>query len=273
LEREKGNDGIGPVKISKEDFGGKLEGGREMKRRVSPLLISLCTGIFFLSCSASHRVIVVYDRADGLKTGDRVYWESQVIGRVGTLEKDPKAGTDVPLEINQDFSHRVTDQSRFLIQRDPVRAGHQAVEMVQLAPGGQPLPNGAVVEGSTSFSFMVEKGSREIQGWSRLFQDNMDRLEKEMKRLSEQEWQKELERQMKEWTRELERSSAEARRYFKKEILPQLEEAVQDLLGRLKELEREKEGHPLERELDHLQRTLGSRDRGQNSSLHPLFEG
>jgi hypothetical protein len=243
-----------------------------MKRRVSPLLISLCTGIFFLSCSASHRVVVVYDQADGLKSGDRVYWENQVIGQVGTLEKNPKGGTDVPLEIKKDFSHMVTDQSRFLIQTDPVRAGHQAVEMVQLAPRGQPLPNGAVVEGSTSFSFMVEKGSREIQGWSGLFQDTMDRLKKEMNRLSEQGWQKELERQMEEWNRELERSGQEVRRYFKKEILPQLEEAVQDLLRRLKELERGKEGHPLERELDHLKRTLGSRDRGQNSSLHPLFE-
>jgi hypothetical protein len=228
-----------------------------MKRRVSLLMIFLGSAIFFLSCSVSHRVVVVYDQADGLETGDRVYWEDRVIGRVETLEKNPQAGIHVPLEIKKDFSPMVTNQSRFLIQTDPLRAGHQAVEMVQLAAGGQPLPNGAVVEGSTSFSLLVEKGSREIQGWASLFQDHMSGLEKEMSRLSEREWQKKLEGQMEEWARELERSSQEVRRYFKEEILPQLEEAVQDLLRRLKELEKEEEGRPLERELDHLKRTLG----------------
>ena len=150
----------------------------------------------------------------------------------------------------------LTDQSRFLIEADPFKPGNQSVRMVQLSPEGNPLPNGAVVEGSTSSSLMMEKGSRELQGWSKFLQEAIDRFQKEIRRFSEKEGQEELERQMDEWTRELERSSEELRRYFQKEVLPQLEQAVQDLLRRLRELG--KDGRSLEEKLKQLKRTLDS---------------
>ena len=132
----------------------------------------------------------------------------------------------------------LTDQSRFLIVPDPFKPGNQSVRMAQLSPKGNPLPDGAVVEGSTSFSLMMEQGSRELQGWSKFLHDVINRLQKEIRRLSEKEWQEELERQLERWTRELERSSEDVRRYFQKEVLPQIERAVRDLLRRLKELEK-----------------------------------
>ncbi len=48
------------------------------------------------------------------------------------------------------------------------------------------------------------------------------------------------------------------RRYFQKEILPRLEQAVQDLLRRLKELGRGEDGKPLEEKFEQLKRTLYS---------------
>lgn len=105
---------------------------------------------------------------------------------------------------------------------------------------------------------MLEKGSREFLGWSKLFQDAIDRLEREFRRLSKKEWQKELEEQMDGWIRELKRSGEEVRRYFQKEVLPRLEQAVQDFLQWLEEQGKEKDGKPLEEKLEELKRTLHS---------------
>ncbi len=230
-----------------------------MKEKIFRLLLLLFIGTGVLSCASHPRLTVIYDRPAGLKPGDRVLWENQVIGSVGTLEVSPEGKTSVPLYIQKDFRPRITDQSRFLVEGDPLKPANRSVKMVQLFPGGNPLPDGAVVEGSTSFSIMMEKGSRELEGWAKFFQDTIDRLEKEIHRLSEKEWEKELERQLERWTRELERSSEDVRRYFQKEVLPQLEQAVHDLLRRLKELGKEKGVQSLEEKLERLKGTLDSR--------------
>jgi len=235
-----------------------VEGDNKMKEKISLFLFILLLGMGLLSCAGHYRVMVMYDRAEGLKSGDRVYWENKVIGSVGSLETNSRGRTLVPLTIKNDFRYNVTNLSRFLIQADPNKPGNQSVTMVQLKGEGKPLPDGSVVEGSTSFSIMLEKGNRELLGWSKLFQDAVDRLEKEFRRLAKKEWQKELEEQMDGWIRELKRSGEDVRRYFQKEVLPRLEQAVKDSLQWLKEQGKEKDGQPLEEKLEELKRTLDS---------------
>ena len=121
---------------------------------------------------------------------------------------------------------------------------------------GKPLPDGAGVEGSTSFSLMVERGSRGIQGIPQVLQDALDRLSKELGRLSDRQWQKELESQLDSWTRQLKKAGEDTRHFFEKEVLPKLEQSVQDLLQRLKELGKEKDGKILQEKLERLKRTL-----------------
>ena len=228
-------------------------------------IICLLTFLFISvlgGCASHPRLTVMYDRAEGLKPDDRVLWQDQPIGSVGTLAPDPKGKTLVSLYIKKDFRPLLTDQSRFLIEPDPFKPGNQSVRITQLSPKGNPLPDGAVVEGSTSFSLMMEEGSRELQSWSNLLLNVIDRLQKGIRGHSEKEWQEELERQLDRWTRELERSSEEVRRYFQKEVLPQIEQAVRDLLRRLKELE--KDGQSLEEKLERIKRTLDSRAEGIN---------
>ena len=211
------------------------------------------------SCASPHKVMVMYDRPGSLKPGDRVIWENQTIGSVGDFQANPSGKTVVPLQVKPDFREALTDQSRFLIQADPDRPGSQMVKMVLLTSGGKPLPDGAVVEGSTSFSLMIERGSRGIQGIPQFLQDALDRLSKEVGRLSDREWQKELESQLDSWDRELKKAGEDTRRYFQKQVLPKLEQAVQDLVRRLKDLGKEKDGEILEEKLDQLKRTLQNR--------------
>ncbi len=226
-----------------------------MKTSCIFLLIML---LVLASCASPHRVLVIYDRPGGLKPGDRVIWENQTIGSVGNFQANPSGKTIVPLQVKADYRQALTDQSRFLIQSDPDRPGNQSVKMVLLASGGPPLPEGTVVEGSTTSSYFIEKGARDVQALPKLFQNGLDLLAKELGRLSEREWQKELESQLDAWTRELQMSGEEARRYFQSEVLPKLEKAIQDFLRRLKELGRELDGKSLEDKLENLKRTLHS---------------
>lgn len=225
-----------------------------MKTSCSLLLMILLLGV--TSCATPHKVMVMYDRTAGLNPGDRVIWENQTIGSVGDFQANPSGKTVVPLQVKPDFREALTDQSRFLIQADPDRPGSQMVKMVLLSSGGKPLPDGAVVEGSTSFSLMIERGSRGIRGIPQILQDALDRLSTELGRLSDREWQKELESQLDSWERELKKAGEDTRRYFQKEVLPKLEQAVQDLVRRLKDLGKEKDGKILGEKLDQLKRTL-----------------
>jgi hypothetical protein len=227
-----------------------------MKTSHSLLLMILLLGV--TSCASPHKVMVLFDRPGSLKPGDRVIWENRTIGSVGDFQANPSGKTVVPLQVKPDFREALTDQSRFLIQADPDWPGSQMVKMVLLSSGGKPLPDGAVVEGSTSFSLMVERGSRGIQGIPQALQDALDRLNKEVGRLSDREWQKELESQLDSWTRELKKSGENTRRYFQEEVLPRLEQSVQDLLRRLKEMGKEKDGKSLEEKFDRIKRTLSN---------------
>ena len=226
-----------------------------MRARLVPLLLMAILGVIW-GCAGPHKIMVLYDRPGALQPGDRVVWENQVIGTVGDFRANPAGKTVVPLQIKPDFRQALTDQSRFSIQADPDRPGNQSVRMVLLSSTGKPLPDGAVVEGSTTFSILLEKGSRGLQGIPQILQDAVDRLGEDFRRLSDREWQKELESQLDTWTRELKRSGEETRRYFQKEVLPQLERAVQDLLRRLRELGKEADVKSLEEKLEKLKQTL-----------------
>jgi hypothetical protein len=230
-----------------------------MKTRPVWIVAFVLLWIASSSCAAKPRVFVVYDNPGTLTADDRVYWENLVIGSVGDLERNPGGRTVVPLRIKEDFRPAVTDRSRFVIEADPLTPGRQSVKMVQAGSGGAPLPEGAVVPGSTRSSLLQEKGGSELEGWSKLLQELIDRIDEEIRRLSPKDWLKDLERQIDLWIQLLESSSQEARRYFKKEVLPQIERVLEDALRRLKELGKEKEGKSLEKKFEELKRTLDSR--------------
>ena len=207
-----------------------------------------------LACVGSLQLTVFYDRDGGLKQEDPVLWDQREIGKVHLVKQNPQGRVAVGLRIGSDFREKITDKSRFLIQSDPKDYCQKHVEMVNLAEGGNPLPNGAEVEGSTYFSLQLERGSRGLAAWSQLLQQELERWQKELNQLPEEEWYKELERQMDYWLSEMGQAGVETRRYFKEEVLPRLEETVRDLKRRLRELNKEEEADILEIKLEELRR-------------------
>jgi ABC-type transporter Mla subunit MlaD len=224
-----------------------------MGRKSIWVFVVILVSILVLACSARPRVLVLYDNPQGLKPGDRVLFDNQVIGSVGDFDANPKGDTTVPLFIKRPYRAKVTDKSRFVIEHDPLKTGSQSVRMVQLSPGGKPLPDEAVVVGSNPLDLTMEKGS---SGFTDVLQDILKGLEKQISGLPVEQWRKELERQLDLLNQQIAKGTEEARRRFQKEILPRIEQAVQELLRQLRKLGKEDEGKTLERKLDQLERTV-----------------
>jgi len=224
-----------------------------MERKSIWVFAVILISFLVLGCSARPRVLILYDNPLGLKPGDRVLFDNQVIGSVGDFDANLKGETTVPLFIKKPYRTKVTDKSRFVIELDPLKTGSQSVRMVQLSPGGNPLPDEAVVVGSSSLPLTTEEGNGGLTG---ALQDILKSLGKQISGLPVEQWKKELERLLDLLNQQIAKGTEEARRRFQKEILPQVEQAVQDLLRQLKKLGKEDEGKTLERKLDQLERTV-----------------
>ncbi len=204
------------------------------------------------ACVGSLQLTVLYDRTEGLKQNDPVLWNEQKIGKVQSVKQNVQGQASVQLQIRKDFSDKVTNESRFLIQTDPQRQGQSLVNMVNLSEEGNPLPTGTAVEGSTYLSLQLEKTERGLEAWRKQLERELERWEEEMSQLPEREWYKELEREMDYWLNKLGQAGVETREYFKEEVLPRLEEALRELRKRLRQLGKEKEVETLEVKLDKL---------------------
>lgn len=205
-----------------------------------------------LACVGSIQFTVFYDRNEGLKQEDPVLWNQQEIGKVHSVKQNPQGRLAVGLKIGRDFREKVTEESRFLIQADPQNYWQKHIEMVNLAEGGNPLSNGTEIEGSTYLSLQLERGSRGLAAWLPLLLQELERWQKELNQLPEEEWYRELERQLDYWLSEIGQAGVETRRYFKEEVLPRLEEAVRELEKRLKELGKKNEVEILNIKLEEL---------------------
>ena len=213
-------------------------------------LLFLCGLV--LACRGNLHLTVLYDHDNELRAGDRVIWQEQTIGVVENVEAYTSGRIEAKLQIKGDFREKVTDESRFLIQADPQHYWQKHIEMVNLAEGGSLLPHGAEVKGSTYLSLQLERGSRGLAAWSQSLRQELERWQKELNQLPEEEWYKELERQMDYWLNEMRQAGVETRRYFREEVLPRLQETVRELEKRLKELGKNNEAEILNIKLEEL---------------------
>ena len=204
------------------------------------------------ACVGSLQLTVLYDRTEGLKQNDPVLWNEQKIGKVQSVKQNGPDRASVQLQIRKDFSDKVTDESRFLIQADPRSRGDSFVRMVNLSEKGNPLPTGTAVEGSTYLSLQLERTAKGLEAWREQLERELERWEKELSQLPERESYKELEREMDYWLNKLGQAGVDTREYFREEMLPRLEEALRELKKRLRQLGKEKEVETLEVKLDKL---------------------
>ena len=205
------------------------------------LLTLLVMSLTWVGCSNALDLSVNFKDVSGLKMGDRVLWGDNQVGEVKKVTYEQNGTFQVRIRIEENFKNAATDQTRFVIADDPGMQGQKAVEMIQVAKGGLPLADGAVVEGSTTYDTWAESLHNE---WNAFLDD--------LKKTPEEEWYKNLEKEMKELGETLRNSGEQTRKKLKEEMLPPLEEALKQFKGWLKDHGREKEAAPLDKEMDDL---------------------
>jgi len=217
-------------------------GEKKMRNNRFWILPLIFLYVLAAACVGSLQITVFYDRTEGLKQNDPVLWNEHKIGKVQSVKQNAQDRASVQLQISKDFSDKVTDESRFVIQADPQRQGESFVNMVNLSEKGNPLPTRTAVEGSTHLSLQLEKTERGLEAWREQLERGLERWEEELSQLPEKEWYKELEREMDYWLNKLGQAGVETRKYFKEEVLPRLEETLRELRKRLRQLGKEKQG-------------------------------
>ncbi|MBW1981155.1 MAG: hypothetical protein JRJ12_08020 [Deltaproteobacteria bacterium] len=195
---------------------------------------------------------ILYPYVDGLAVADPVLWHGQKIGEVRRIEDYGRGPIAVTVAIDRDYRAQITKQSRFLLQYDPGRPGRKAVQMIQLAEAGEPLPAGAEIPGSTEFSLKLEQSRHEFNSLLGQLMDEIVNWQQQIQAIPVEEWYRQFQQELEQWLTELKRAGEVTRRRFRREILPRLEKIWKDLQNRLRQQGRSKEVEIIEVQMKEL---------------------
>ncbi len=218
-----------------------------------PRLASLLAFLlpFLTACGQDLHFKIRYHDIDSLKKGDPVVLDNQPIGKVTGVE-DAKAGEHlVEVAIPRESAGSATNEASFILATDPEKPGHGRIEVVLLSPGGKPIPEGAVMEGSYPGPLSLFPLGDILRGFSGALRDlssQVERFRQEFQKLPNSPEANRLEEEWRRLTDEIAKAQSQAGDALNKEILPKLEKEMEELKKRLNEMQKAgpKPGKPQE---------------------------
>ncbi len=217
--------------------------------RLASLLVFLLP--LLTACGQDLHFKIRYDDIDGLKIGDPVVLDSQPIGKVTGLE-ETKAGEHlVEVAIPRESAGSATSEASFILAADPDKPDHGRIDVVLSNPGGKPIAEGSVVQGSYAGPQSLFPLGEILRGFGGALRDlgnQVERFRQEFQKLPDSPEVKKLEEEWRRLTDEIARAQNQAGNTLNKEILPKLEREMEELKKRLDELQKPgpKPGKPLE---------------------------
>ena len=161
-----------------------------MKRTIMlGVLCLLVAGCF----SGGLDLTVQFDRVEGLKAGDRVFFQDSRAGEVKKVTYTDKGEYRVDISIDKSFKAAATEHTRFFIIGDPKNNSQKAIKLVQVRTGGNTLADGSTVQGSTPTSAIFEAVMQQVNQGMDEVNTYIAHLSKEIKDIPESEAYKELE--------------------------------------------------------------------------------
>lgn len=223
-----------------------------MFKKIVILMIVTLVG---LGCEGGDlNLTITFDQIQGLKPNEGVVFETNRIGSVDEITYTQDGNYRVRLMIEKAFRNAATEHARFFIVPDPQNMERNAVKMIQVRDGGQPLQNNAVVEGSSKSSAIFERLEKDVEKGIGDFQNQFDKFAEELKKIPESEAYKELEKTLADLYDEMKRSGKDVRKKIQKDILPRLEQELENLKKRLQDSGKDEELEPLEIQMEELRK-------------------
>jgi paraquat-inducible protein B len=223
-----------------------------------------------------------FDDISGLKVGDGVAFEGNIIGKVEKVYYTPQNDYLVDAFVEDEFTNAVTRDSQFYIANDPRSGASKVIEVIQEKAGGIALSDGDVVLGSvksTIFDQFIENFQEEVRRnqdqiqthfnnlkktWRQSSEDlkgALDDLAQQLAKLSDRiekvpdsQEVKELQQALTLLAEELKRSQKAIREKIQKELLPMIQERLNKLRESLEPQNRQKEIEPLDRQLKEMRK-------------------
>jgi paraquat-inducible protein B len=216
-------------------------------------IIFILTVFLLFACDETGLNLKIrFDQIQGLQTDNRVFFETNHVGRVTRVFYAKEGHYMVDLILKEDFANAATEDSWFFIINDPQAAGKKAIEILQLRKGGTPLADGSMVEGSTRSAAAYQKILEDFDKQAGKLGKQLQQFFEDLSKLPESDEVKQLQKDLEELGREVEKAGKATRDKIQNEIVPMLKEELEHLKKRLEKFGREKEVEPLEEQLEKL---------------------
>ncbi|HYE36682.1 hypothetical protein [Methylocaldum sp.] len=196
--------------------------------------------VLLLGCGRDElNLTLQLDGLSGLQPGDTVVLRNQPVGEVTAVEAAGQSGYLAKLAIESELVPEATQSARFLVGEDPDNPGRRRVEILPGDPDDALLADGATVRGSIKQAplFPLEEILRSFTEGLGILRDQVERFESDIRRVPESE---EAQRLRDEWARlldEIQRAQAATEESVKRDLLPKLQQELQDLEEELRALE------------------------------------
>lgn len=213
-----------------------------MKRlfRYCCVLFLLFSGITMISSclplADGLRFNVRIESLDGLKPGDRVYFKDYPVGKVDSIQVAKDGFFIIQVSIQDAQRAAALKGHLFILDDDPESPGRKAI-MIKKGekPSTIPIQDGETVEGFSSLSYYLQKNRETIKEASEELGRSFDQFIQELKELPESEQYQKMKKNLQESLEELLKEGERYKQKIQQEILPELQQQLEDFKGKFQE--------------------------------------
>lgn len=179
------------------------------------------------------------DKTGGLKAGDPIVVDARPVGQVLAVEPGRTGGFVAKLNIQPEFRSQATETARYVVARDPDHPDQRRVELRPGAAGAPALADGASVQGSVEPEplFPLREMLKGLTEGLGVLRDQVERLRSEMQRLPQSEEGIKLKKEWERLQEEMKRAQEAAEDSVQRDIIPKLQEQLDEIEKRFKALE------------------------------------
>ncbi|MGH8538681.1 MAG: hypothetical protein ACREXM_20135 [Gammaproteobacteria bacterium] len=213
-------------------------------------LLSLALSLCCYGCTdGTLHLKMELEKTYGLTAGDPVVFENDTVGTVASMESRDPNGFVANLEIVKEKRELATTDARFRIADRLSVAQRKQVEIIH-AGAGTPLEDGATVQGAPAsaplFPFSELFGGM-AEGLRNL-REQTERFRRDFENIPDSDEARQLREEWRRLVEEIQKAQSEAKESLREEILPKLEEEMENLRKKFEDMKPRdpKRGPPLE---------------------------
>ena len=202
-------------------------------------LLSLALSLFGYGCAdGALHLKMQLEKTYGLTAGDPVVFENDTVGAVASVESRDPNGFIANLEIAKEKREFATTDARFRIADRLSIAQRKQVEIIHAGAAGAPLEDGATVQGTLAsaplFPFNELFGGM-AEGLRNL-REQTERFRREFENVPDSDEARQLREEWRRLVEEIQKAQSEAKESLRQEILPKLEEELENLRKKFEEM-------------------------------------